>query len=684
MSFDQWTSISAFTEAKGRDGHTGCLRRWAFKRFFKLPTAPVKATAFGDVFHAVLQRFYEADDRGLVNGVPVNLYPDGWKVVPDRFGRDKKEDAVIIEKPEITPLEEMCIKNLIDKAINEGVLVRTPGRLVEQPFPDTIIHTDLRTGSRMVLKGFIDLETPVSVEDHKTVKSRKWALSLKALETDAQMLTYAAIKYAKGHLGDIWLIHNNFIKDPDKPEVLRREILVGLDYVVDYFNRVLLPGFGAMFNIFLNYKKTDIGRWREIAGPIDTQKECNHYYGAKCPFSCICSGTCDIPTYFDIFKELNEQLTAEKSSNNLPKEDPNLNSQTKGTTLMVSLMDRIKAGNAAVLATPPVVPPVTPSVTPPAAVAPATVAPVTPSGLAGVLAAVKAKVTPPAAPVQAAPQTPPPPPAPEPTPATPAAPAVPNQQTAPWYQPGCQACSTNVYQGFNTQGNPCPICDNVASLSGKPTSSMYIVFCDTQGKLTCTPKPGTIAETPAPVVTPPASVVTPTIPAVSTQVSSTTPTIPQTQTPAPEKRKRRTKEEIAADEAAKAAEQAPTQAGTSQTTEKASEEAPVEKGFSLLIGVTFAKGYPEMAVSADDLVKEMLLWIEDEMKKTGKIKDTYLEIKHFDLMEYVELRIATIAQMLSDAGAVVVSFQPTKGTALAKVLDGLRPYAKEVLVAMGG
>lgn len=661
MARDHWTSISAFTEAKGRDGHTGCLRRWAFKRFFKLPTAPKKATAFGDVFHAVLQRFYSADDRGLgPDGRPVNLYPDGWKVVPDRFGR---KDDVIIEKPEITLLEEMCIKNLVDKAINDGVLVRTPGRLVEQAFPDTTILTDLRTGMKQVLKGFIDLETPTSVEDHKTVKSLKWAVSLKKLETDAQMLTYAKIKYLKGHVGSIWLIHNNFIKDPAAPDVIRREIIVEQGYVEDYYQRVLLPGFREMFDVYLKYQKTDIAKWREIAGPVDTQQECNHYYGGKCPFSCLCSGSCDIPTYLDIFNELNEQLAAEKSSNILPKEIPTNNPQTKGN--LMDLINRIKASNAAALATAQATPPVIPA-TP--AVIPQTVqTPTTAAGLASVLAAVKAKT-------QVAPQTPPTP-APEPAPVvpTPTPAPVPNQQAAPWHQAGCLACSTNVYQGFDTAGNPCKICDNVASLSGKTTSDMYIFSCDTEGKLTCRPKPGTIAAT-APM-TPP-TVVTPTIPTASTQVSSVAPVIPATPpTPAPEKRTRRTKAEIDAEKAAK--EQVPTPEAA-PAPDAAVSSPTVKTGFSLLIGVTYAKGHPEQFVSADDLVKAAL----DHLTSVGGTDVTSLD--HFAVMQGLDIYVPTLAQALTEAGAVVVSFVPTKGTALQRVLDGLRPYAKEVLVGMAG
>lgn len=639
---DQWTSISAFTEAKGRDGRTGCLRRWAFKRFFKLPTAPVKATAFGDVFHAVLQRFYSADDRGLVNGLPVNLYPDGWKVVPDRFGR---KDDVLLTRPDISHLEEMCIKNLVDKAINEGVLVRTPGRMVEQAFPDTTILTDLRTGAKQVLKGFIDLETPASVEDHKTVKSKKWALSMKALETDAQMLTYAKIKYLKGHSGNVWLIHNNFIKDQDQPEVIRREIIVEPGYVEDYYQRVLLPGFREMFNVYLTYQKTDIGRWREIAGPIDTQKECNHYYGGKCPFSGICSGSCDIPTYFNIFKELNEQLAAEKSSNLLPKEIPINNPQTKGN--LMNLIDRIKAGNQAALATPPAVAPV---VTPAAPVA----APPTPSAaLSSVLAAVKAKAQ--QAPAQVAPA-----PDPAPTPAAPAAPTVAPLGTAPWYQPGCQACTTNAYQGFNSKGTPCNICDNMASLAGKPTSAMFTFSCDAAGKLTCTPKEGT-----------PATPVTPQTPAVSTQVTATAPVIPAT--PAPEKRTRRTKAEIDAEKAAK--EQAPSPEVAQDAEAQVKTGTP---GFTLLIGVTYAKGFPSNVVSADDLVGAAM----EHLASVGKMDITTTD--HHAVMRGLDIYMPTLITALVEANAIVVSVKPTPYTALDRVVGNLRPYAKEVLVGMAG
>lgn len=689
---DFWTSVSAFQEAKGKDGRGGCLRRWAFKRFFKLPVPPKEATAFGDVVHAVLARFYAADDRGLVKGKPVELYPPGWKVVPDRFGRDVKDDFI---KPELTVLEESLIKTLVSKAIDDGILIRTPGRLVEQPFPNTVLYKHLTTPVAMVLKGFIDLETPTSVEDHKTVKRKKdgssYALSLNALKTDAQMLIYAKIKYNKGHTGPLWLIHNNFIKDPANPEVLRREIIVEKPYVEDFYNRILLPGFCEMFDIYLKYHpKKDLNKWREIPGPADPNTECNHYYGGKCPFSCICAETTEVGAYLNIYKELVQQSTEQNQQNTGSINLPNNSIQSKGCINM-NLLERVRAGNTAVTQQAmPATPAASPqTMQPPVIQQPAAQSPAPPAGgIAAVLANVKAKalqmtgmappVTPPAPPVSPVSQ-----------PAPPAGPApTSGQQPAPWYQPGCVACSTNEYPGFNSQCQPCQVCENIASLAGKPTSQMYDYACDAEGKISFSVKAEYAAQIQQPAPPPPPPPLRPQMPGNMPQPQTTVPqtaaqqpvdeikpkrgrrsrTQVDTQSPAPQT----TPQTIQPPAAAQPPQEEPLQS-TGKTT-----EADVQ-GFDIFIGVTYAKGFGEHGnvVSADDLVRESLAYLTQVGGKDVATLD------HFAVMSALDVYIPTIAEALISAGSIVISVQPTKGTALARLLDGLRPFARTVLVAMG-
>ena len=68
--------------------------------------------------------------------------------------------------------------------------------------------------------GFIDvahlLATPAQVDDHKTAKNRKYALTPAKLAEDLQVLSYAALPLAlRPDLDQVRLRHNVFLKDPE-------------------------------------------------------------------------------------------------------------------------------------------------------------------------------------------------------------------------------------------------------------------------------------------------------------------------------------------------------------------------------------------------------------------------------------------------------------------------------------
>ena len=585
---DFWVSISAFENAYGKDGKSGgCVRRWWFDKICKLSQPARSATIFGDVFHAVCARFYLADDRGLdATGKPVDLYPPGWKSVKSKFA--KVEEVI----GEITDMEETLIRTLIDKSISDGFMIREPGRLVECKRIRTL-YTDPITGQKIVWIGYIDLETSSSVEDHKTAKNTRYLVSAKKLKTNVQMMMYGYDKYERGHSGDLWLRHNNYIKDYGDPQVIQRSAEATKEYVYDYYNTILLPRFKDMQKFSQKYPATEVERWRDLPPPNNSERECNHHYGHQCPYIGICTGQCNVALYQAKYDSLRKEVSN------------------------MGLIDTIKAKNKAAMEAAGTTPPATtPTKTPDPATLP----------------------VPEARPAASQP-------APQPAQAP-----VDDRSKAPWHFPGCVACADNVYGGFNSKGSACEICDAQSEQHGKLKSIDYTWDYDADNNL------------------------------VFTQIKGATPTFPEKaeQAPAEEKPKKvKTRKPRTKKQKAPPVEEAPVVETPVVEEPAVAQAAPTPGGFKLLIGCTFFKNKDGKGLSSDSLLADVLREIE---KTVGKPSS---EIEHFALLQGIDASIPDIAQALAASGAWVVSFQPTKGTALARLVDGLRQYADMVIINIG-
>lgn len=117
------------------------------------------------------------------------------------------------------------------------------------------------------------------------------------------------------------------------------------------------------------------------------------------------------------------------------------------------------------------------------------------------------------------------------------------------------------------------------------------------------------------------------------------------------------------------------QAPTAQVPQETTPNLPTNNGFTLLIGCVVAKG-SNNEVSADDILKNALEYLASVAGKG------VAEIEHFALMQALDAYIPQIAEYLSNNGVCMVSFAPGKGTALARLIDGLRPYAKKVIAPL--
>lgn len=668
-----------------------------------MPQDQSKATIFGDVLHAVCERFLRADDRGLdEKGQPVNLYPTepDWRTMYNRFDKTKTLYSV-------SDTEAALIKTLVAESISQGVLVREPGRKIEKDV-ECVIHN--KGFVKVVLRGFVDLDNPREITDHKSAKSTKWILSKKKLVKSIQMMGYAKAKLIEGHQGNIWLTHNNFIKDFDTPKVIKRSVEVTQMEVEEFFQETMLPLVKRMLDLYIKYPKHLIHQWRKIPGANDPNRSCNYHYGKPCPYIGVCGGTCTIDTYLMKYgKTINELVGNIEQINEL-----------KGNT-MNSLIAKAKAEqekHAAAVSTAPV------------ATAPVAVVPLTAEGVAGAVAethvgvetpvvagglsalinqmANTAEASAPAAVAVEAPVVAAVAPAAE----VPVAIAEPGVQIAPWCTPHadgtpCKACSDSKIRGYNYKlDKACMICDINAKAAGKPTSLDYDVAVGEGGILSYSLKgrPATtvqVAEVPevkteiAPVIDIAATVVETVIsniaaPATANDILANMSGLAAANAVHITAENAMTAEVVIPAKTLAAAVVEKTNAAVDVLTmpgvaiaEAMKETSPkpvAHEGFTLLIGCAIVSEISkyDTVLSADDVLG---MCLEEIAAAAGKEVSA---IDHFALMQAIDSLLPSIADctqamMGNLAGKTIVSVKPSKGSALERLIDGLRPYADTVI-----
>lgn len=196
------------------ENYRGCKRKWYYSSVDYLPQEPRRATAIGDCLHAVLERYLEVDEQGLdKDGNPPELYPEGWELQKDYFGKK------VLFALDLT--EQKLIKDLVDKSISEGTIIRRPGGHVE--YQEKILITpDISFQVR------IDYAYDWTIEDHKSCKNFRYTLvedkkHQRYIGKDVQLKVYAyfwALKRNKETGEEIpeylTIRHNQFCVDGSK------------------------------------------------------------------------------------------------------------------------------------------------------------------------------------------------------------------------------------------------------------------------------------------------------------------------------------------------------------------------------------------------------------------------------------------------------------------------------------
>lgn len=285
-----------------------CPRKWWLRSVRKLYDPPKGSTTFGTVLHEVLERYLGADDTGRDprTGQPVDIFPPGWHIAKNKYTGEVDG--------EINQAEATILWRLIQLAIEDGVLVRRPGRVVEGQFRRSIVqlgcsHCHARgcqhcqgtgVGTDIQITGFIDVAWPEGIEDHKSTKSMRYARSArpgtkKFLGDNTQMLVYARMEIQRMIEEGIpvppvfELRHNVYCKDPEKPEVRKVEVKVETAKIIQFWDSQVQPTAQWM-----SHWREHAERWSHVPDHAH-QNACNAYGG--CPYLTICTGREDEKGY---------------------------------------------------------------------------------------------------------------------------------------------------------------------------------------------------------------------------------------------------------------------------------------------------------------------------------------------------------------------------------------------------
>jgi hypothetical protein len=289
--------------ASAAETHQLCHRKGFLSR--RTPKLHNDSFSFGTATHSVCERYLSADDNGRVPEPPsaaidmnlcwdegplagqkwgdaVNLYPDGWA-------------------GDIDLGMQSLIKQLVQMGIEQGVLERRPGRIIEGEFIHFLrkAHPLDETGA-VRLRGFIDLQMPGEIQDHKTAKIAKYAKGPEQLYKDLQMLLYAWW-YFYQHPDDVEVIirHNSFIKGWDykkrvfNPKVRNRETTVTREYVLKWWDATIEPIIDEMLVI----EPLALEQWEEVQPAQRGSGACEKYGG--CQFAGLCSGLDTLDEYLE-------------------------------------------------------------------------------------------------------------------------------------------------------------------------------------------------------------------------------------------------------------------------------------------------------------------------------------------------------------------------------------------------
>jgi len=299
-----------------------CTRKWWFEKVCGLrASSEQKHFKIGHILHSIAERYLMRSARTWAD-----LFPPGWD-------KDLEEH------------ESMWMKLMAELAVTNGLWQSSDSVQVEYPLvllvgkehldhrgipkvarADTYMDkggvrrhktpVSLYDGSPLPVGwdrlppfvGFIDVAhlhtTPAVVEDHKTAKSRKYALTSEKLAQDLQVLSYACLPVSlHPGLDQVRLRHNIFLKDPDaKTPCYSVQAFANVAMIARNWNQVIadVEEMGRIRSetpALMDPEKplSKGANWHKVPCAIDegrTKDACDAYGG--CPMKDVCFGRASI------------------------------------------------------------------------------------------------------------------------------------------------------------------------------------------------------------------------------------------------------------------------------------------------------------------------------------------------------------------------------------------------------
>lgn len=258
-----------------------CARKWWFGWIKKMPQVEKGYLTFGTIIHEICERYLRADMQGRdrETGQAVDLFPEGWEKTTEGRGKFKREVS-------ITPSEQELARKLIRTAIEEGFLHREHDLKIEHKFRLTLLD-DPNLDTVVEVLGFIDVMDSEGIQDHKTVGNWKYALGVKRLAKDPQVLLYACVwcwlreKSGAPLPEKIKVQHNQYGKDPSNPKARKTVAHVTPEQAQGMWT--------WMQNVSRNMlRDRKVEKWHEVEAALPETGACNKYGG--CDYRDICSG----------------------------------------------------------------------------------------------------------------------------------------------------------------------------------------------------------------------------------------------------------------------------------------------------------------------------------------------------------------------------------------------------------
>jgi len=263
---------TAFGDYEPETKSRGCTRQWWFEKVHRLPKPAFKPHLLGEVLHEACERYFERRD---------DLWPDGWDSALD-FA-----DSGLVQ----------C---LVEDAIENQVLLRSGQDQIE-----AAIQVQILPDKAASLIGYVDLLRRNEIQDHKTIKDKKWAKSEEDLKRNIQLLLYAcALLKMHPPVTHVILRHNYFVKDPREPHTFKVETTVSREYCDNFWNNFIVPSTRELLD--LKRARVPLENWRTIPA-AERETTCKKRYGG-CVFDEICNGPTTPKEYVEKIEKENAEL----------------------------------------------------------------------------------------------------------------------------------------------------------------------------------------------------------------------------------------------------------------------------------------------------------------------------------------------------------------------------------------